>query len=331
MKNEEIIGIDVSKATLDVYILAKHRYLTVENSPVGFSKLLEACCTQLGSPKGSLFFCFENTGRYSRLLSVFLHESGIPYAMVNALDVKQSKGLVRGKTDRKDARTLALYASQRRESLSPTVLQSAEVSQLRQLIRLRDKLMKHRTAYKNGLKDLQDCYAEGESRFIKETQQRMAEQLTQEIKRVEQRMDEIIESLPDWSRNVELMRTVKGVGEVLARFIIIYTENFSRFSDPKKFACYAGVAPFEYASGSSVKGKTRVHSCANKQLKSLLNVAAMSAIQQKGEYREYYRRRAEAGKNNMSTLNVIRNKLLLRVFAVVKRQTPYVDLSLFAA
>ena len=92
-------------------------------------------------------------------------------------------------------------------------------------------------------------------------------------------MDEIIDAIPEWNQNVRLIRTVKGVGPVLARFLIIYTENFSRFTDPKKFACYAGIAPFEYSSGSSIKGKTRVHHCANKQLKSLLNVAAMSAIQ----------------------------------------------------
>ena len=265
------------------------------------------------------------------MLSVFLHEEGIPFSMVGALDVKQSKGLARGKSDRKDAKTLALYASQRKESLAPTQLQTAEVSQLRQLIRLREKLMKHRTAYKNGVKDLQDIYAESESDFIRDTQQRMIDQITQEIERVERRMDEIIDTIPEWNQNVRLIRTVKGVGPVLARFLIIYTENFTRFTDPKKFACYAGIAPFEYSSGSSIKGRTRVHHCANKQLKSLLNVAAMSAIQQKGEYKEYYQRRAQAGKNNMSTLNVIRNKLLLRVFAVVRRQTPYVDLSKFAA
>jgi transposase len=331
MKNKEIIGIDVSKATLDLYILSKQKYFTVDNNPSGFSRLLEFCCIQLKCQKKLLFFCFEDTGRYSRLLSVFLHEESIQYSMVSALDVKQSKGLVRGKSDRKDAKTLATYASQRKESLASTLLQTAEVSQLRQLIRLREKLMKHRTSYKNSVKDLTDYYKEGESDFIRGTQQRMIDLITQEIEQVERRMDEIIDSIPEWSQNVRLIRTVKGVGVVLARFIIIYTENFSRFTDPKKFACYAGIAPFEYSSGSSIKGKTRVHHCANKKLKSLLNVAAMSAIQQKGEYKEYYQRRGEAGKNNMSTLNVIRNKLLLRVFAVVKRQTAYVDLTTFAA
>ena len=57
----------------------------------------------------------------------------------------------------------------------------------------------------------------------------------------------------------------------------------------------------------------------------------MGAIQLNGEYKTYYERRTKEGKNKMSTLNIIRNKLIFRIFAVVKRGTPYVDLSKFAA
>ncbi len=159
----------------------------------------------------------------------------------------------------------------------------------------------------------------------------MVRHLDAEIKNVEERMDNIICSMPDWKENYKLVKSVRGVGPVISRYLIIYTENFTRFANYKKFACYAGIAPFEYASGSSVKGRTKVHSCANKQLKSLLNMAAMNAIQINGEYKLYYQRRKKEGKNNMSTLNIIRNKLLSSIFAIVKRQTPYVDLYKFAA
>ena len=137
--------------------------------------------------------------------------------------------------------------------------------------------------------------------------------------------------MPEWKTNYKLIQTVRGVGPVIARYLIIFTENFTRFATYRKFACYAGIAPFEYASGSSVRGRTRVHSCANKQLKSSLNIAAMNAIKINGVYKQYYQRRQKEGKNNMSTLNIIRNKLLAQIFAVVKRQTPYVDLYKFAA
>lgn len=331
MKNLSIIGIDVSKLFLDVYLLSKKYHFQVENSPTGFAQLLEICCNKLEVPREQLYFCFEHTGRYSRLLSVFLEQSGITFSQIPALDIKASKGISRGKTDRTDAKDIALYAWRKKDELKPTKLHSAETSELRQLVALRDKLIKHRTAYKNSIKDLQDCYYEGETEFIKDMQIRMINHLNEEIKKVEQRMDQIIGSMPEWKDNYQLIKTVRGVGPVIARYIIIFTENFTRFANYRKFACYAGIAPFKYASGSSVKGKTRVHPCANKQLKSLLNLAAMNAVQIPGEYKQYYQRRQKEGKNNMSTLNIIRNKLLSRIFAVVKRQIPYVDIYKFAA
>jgi transposase len=331
MKNLLFIGIDVSKLVLDVYILTCKYHFQVENSPLGFARLLEICCGKLAKPRNQLYFCFENTGRYSRMLAVFLEQTEITFSQIPALDIKASKGISRGKTDKADAKDIALYAWRKRDELVPTKLNSPQTSELRQLIALRDKLIKHRTAYKNSLKDLHDCFYEGETDFIRKTQQKMIKHLDLEIKNVEQRMDSIIIAMPDWNENFQLITSVRGVGPIISRYMIIYTENFTRFTNYRKFACYAGIAPFEYASGSSVKGRTRVHNCANKQLKSLLNLAAMNAIKTNGEYRQYYLRRQQEGKNNMSTLNIIRNKILARIFAVANRKSPYVDLYKFAA
>ncbi|MGC9341997.1 MAG: transposase [Bacteroidales bacterium] len=177
---------------------------------------------------------------------------------------------------------------------------------------------------------MEDCFEVGETTFIKEMAQRLIKQLEQEVALLEEEIDRIFASMGSWQMNYQLIQTIKGIGPVLAKYLMIYTENFTRFSCAKKFACYAGIAPFEYSSGSSVKGRTRVHRMANKHLKSLLNMSALSVIRIRGEYKQYYERRTEEGKNKMSTLNIIRNKLVLRVFAVVKRQTPYVDLAVFA-
>lgn len=329
MKNKEFIGVDVSKKTLDVYILSVKKHFTVSNDTEGFAKLLEICFGNVD--RTQIFFCFENTGRYSRLLSIFLCENNIQFLMANALDLKKSMGIVRGKSDQKDARTIALYAWRNRDSIKPSVLQSNQAVQLKQLLRLRDKLIKHRTAYKNAICDIEQSFPEGECDFIVQSQKRSIDHFNTEIEKVETQIELIIQSLPSWNINYNLMQTIKGIGPVLAKYIIGYTENFTLFKDPRKFACFAGIAPFEYSSGTSIKGKTRVHFLGNKHLKSLLNTAAMAVIQFNGEYKTYYNRRTAEGKNKMSTLNIIRNKLLFRVFAVVKRGTPYVDLSKFAA
>ncbi len=330
MKNKEFIGIDVSKNVLDIFILSLSFHFTVDNNPSGFAKLIETCFSKIKN-KEDIFFCFENTGRYSRLLSVFLEENNFPFLMANALDIKKSMGLKRGKSDIKDAKTIAIYAWKNRDQIQTTVLNSPQVGQLKQLLRLRDKLIKHRTAYKNAICDLHDCFFDGENDFIRSSQKRMIEHLNVEINKVEKQIELIIKSMPSWNINYNLIQTVKGIGPVLAKYIIVYTENFTLFHDPRKFACFAGIAPFEYSSGSSIKGRTRVHPLANKHLKSLLNIAAMGAIQLNGEYKTFYERRTKEGKNKMSTLNIIRNKLVFRIFAVVKRGTPYVDLSKFAA
>lgn len=330
MKNKEFIGIDVSKNVLDGFMFTSNFHFTIENNPKGFAQLLEICMAKLIT-RDNLFFCFENTGRYSHLLSVFLTENNISFSMVNPLDLKKSMGLKRGKSDKKDAQAIALYAWKNRDQLQPTVIHNAQTEQLKQLLCLRNKLIKHRTSYKNAIKDLDDCFVDGETDFVKATQIKLIDVLSTEISQVEHQIELIIRELPSWNNTYHLIQTIRGVGPVLAKYMIIYTANFTLFNDPRKFACFAGIAPFEYSSGTSVKGRTRVHPLANKQLKSLLNMAAMGAIQLEGEYKTYYNRRTKEGKNKMSTLNIIRNKLVFRIFAVVKRGTPYVDLSKFAA
>ena len=78
-------------------------------------------------------------------------------------------------------------------------------------------------------------------------------------------------------------------------------------NDPKKVACYAGVAPFEYRSGTSVRGKTRVSHQARKRLKLLIHMGTMSAIQVKGDLQDYYLRKLGKGKYTMLVLNTVRN------------------------
>jgi len=99
----------------------------------------------------------------------------------------------------------------------------------------------------------------------------------------------------------------------------------------RKFASYAGTAPFPYKSGTSLKGRNKVSNLANKKMKVLLNMCARSAIICNPEMKMYFQNRKEKGENGMSTINIIRNKLLARIFAVVQRGTPYVDTCKFAA
>jgi transposase len=160
---------------------------------------------------------------------------------------------------------------------------------------------------------------------------RRIKQLTEDIKEVEAAIKSIINQSEAVQENYKLLTSIKGVGFITAVYMIAYTDNFEKFSNSRQFSCYAGVVPFEHSSGTSIRGKSRVSHYANKKAKRLLNLAASVAIQHNKELKQYYQRRVAAGKSKMSTLNIIRNKLVDRMFAVIKRQTPYQEILSTAA
>jgi len=116
---------------------------------------------------------------------------------------------------------------------------------------------------------------------------------------------------------------MKKTKYLLALNMIVATGEFKRIKESKKFACYSGVAPFAYQSGSSVRGKTRVSKMANMTMKKLFHMAAMSAIQCCEELKLYYQRKVAEGKNKMSVLNAVRNKLISRVFVCINNKRLY--------
>ena len=120
-----------------------------------------------------------------------------------------------------------------------------------------------------------------------------------------------------------MVTSVKGVGMVLCVQLLVYTHAFTRLQNSRQLACYAGVAPFEHTSGSSIKGRTHTSNFANMTLKSSLHLAAISSIQHNPDLKKYYHRKVLEGKSKMSVINAVRAKLLYRVLAVVKRGTPY--------
>lgn len=119
------------------------------------------------------------------------------------------------------------------------------------------------------------------------------------------------------------MTSISGIGPVTASHVLVLTNEFKDFNSAKKFACYAGVVPFDHSSGKSIKGKARVSHLAHKGIKYLLHMAALSVIRLGGELSDYFIRKAATGKNKMLILNAIRNKLIHRIFAVVKNGIPY--------
>jgi len=125
-------------------------------------------------------------------------------------------------------------------------------------------------------------------------------------------------------RVYQLATSVTGIGLQTAAYLLLYTNCFTSFNQWRQLACYAGTAPFEHSSGSSIRGRTRLSKVGNMKIKALLSNGASAAIQSENEFSSYYYRKIAQGKAKMIALNGVRNKMLSRVFSVVNRGTPYV-------
>lgn len=330
MKKKDYVGIDISKEKVDTRLLNSKMDGIFDNTPSGFRKM-KSMIEKKVDKDTELLFCFEHTGLYAVPLQVYLEKENIAYHMVSGLQVKRSLGIQRGKNDRIDAKRLAEYAYLHRDAIQPQKLQSQHLIRLKYLLSMRSRLVKQRAGFKATVKDYKKCLALTNTDVMIHVQKEMIKVLDKQIAILEKEIREIIALDPKIQAQFTLITSVKGIGLITATYMIVLTNCFTQFKTWRKFACYSGTAPFEHQSGTSVWGKTKISHYANKQMKALLTNAAMSAIQYSPEIRLYYMKRLKEGKHKKVVVNIIRNKLISRVFSVVRRGTPYVELIKYAA
>ena len=324
MKIGNILGIDVSKNTLDCHLHLEHQQLdAIPNSAQGFKLLRKWLKKQCKTALSELLVVMEHTGIYTYGLEHFLHQQGIAYVKRPALDIKRSLGMIRGKSDKADARFISKYGWMRKEELSPMKPVSANLLELQQLMNYRDKVVADRASYQGRTKELTGQLADNVNSKITASSDYIMDVLGQEIKEIEQAIKNLLQSDPSLQANYDLATSVVGIGFATAVHFIIATENFARFSDARKLICYCGVAPFKHESGTSIRGRTRISHLANKKLKSLLTMAAICAVRFDEDLKRKYQQKIAEGKPKMSVINIIRAKLVERLFAVVKRQSKY--------
>lgn len=329
MKEFLVVGVDVSKATLDICFKPSGLTMQISNDLPGFKNWYSESRKILSSVTQTMVV-MEHTGSYSVRFEKFLRSKKIGYCKVNALQIKRSLGVIRGKNDKVDAVRIGEYGWLRKEQLKADEPCSEHIVKLKSLLSLRSKMVKDRSGYMCRLKEIKNTGDYLKSDPVIRIHTKIIITLTTEIKAVEKQIRELIKGNKELGKTSELIRSIKGVGEIVAAYMICYTNNFKRFSKARKFNCYAGLAPFKYESGTSIRGRARVSHLANKEAKTLLTLAASCAIRYDKELKKYYDKRVAAGMKKMSCLNIIRSKIVSRIFAVAKRQTPFVHLPLAA-
>lgn len=155
-------------------------------------------------------------------------------------------------------------------------------------------------------------------------QQKAVAELKEALKAIEKQIDQVIKEDERLKGLFKLIISVKGVGKVIAREVLLTTSGFLNFnpSQGKAFARYAGVVPGSKQSGK-MKGRNKIPKRGNKKLKSLLTMGAISLINTDNELGLYYDRKIKEGKKHLTVINAMRNKLILRIFAVVRNKVTY--------
>lgn len=322
----------MSKAFFDVsfYDKGKAHYAgQFSNNRTGFKQMMKLLKAKTEHPLVDWFICFENTGPYSKALFYWLSAQSITCKEESALKISRSLGLRRGKDDKTDSKDICKYAFEKKESLEPSELPKPLILKLKKLLSRRDFLVRHRTALKVSIKESKGVMDPELFEFLTEQNKALILLYDQQIKKIEARQKELIAGEDEVKKNFDLINSVIGIGPITSAYLIAVTANFSCFKNARKFASYSGIAPFPHSSGTW-QGKTKVSHLANKKIKSILSNGVQAAIKHDKQIQQYYQKKLAEGKPKGSIFNAIKNKLIQRVFSVIKRQTKYVPLGNYA-
>ena len=322
------IGIDFSKLKFDaaIYLLDTKEFVSnneFENNPEGYLAFMAWVNEKVVCKKSALLFCGEHTGYYSYNLPIALFEKGYDIWLTSGLDIKLSLGIKREKTDKLDAQAIALYSCRHVDKFIAFKPVSEAIVAIKDLLAYRNRLVEIRKILSTASGELNRVRKTDSSQFICQESKEQIKDLDKKILACEKRIKAVIKQDTVLSVNYKLITSIKGIGLVNSVLIIVATGNFTLFDDPRKFGCYAGVVPFKHKSGTSVKGKTRVSKLANKAIKTSLTLAARNSIRFDPQMREYYIRKKTEGKNDWLILNNVKNKLVHRIFAVVRTGKEY--------
>jgi len=320
------VGCDISKDYFDVAYHASKSSVYLgrfTNKVSGFKAMIKALKRQTKAQMSTWFICFENTGVYSKGLLEWLCSQQIPRIEENPLQINKSLGLRRGKNDVKDSKDICQYAYQRRDTITCSQLPDPVITQLKVLLSRRELLVKHKGALRVSLTEQSSLLSEQLLDTLMQSTQEVLIKIQEQIIWIEQQIETLIGQHKTMKTNRDLLRSVIGIGPIITAHMLVTTHNFSRFTDPRKFASYSGVAPFPNQSGKR-NGKWKTSKMSNRKINALLSCAAIAASIHDPQIKAYFKKKIEQGKPKGCAYNNVKNKLIQRIFAVIKRKTPYV-------
>jgi transposase len=302
------VGIDVSKRTLDVCLLPEGETFALSNDQEGVDELL----SRLEESPPELVV-LEATGRYERLAATSIAAAGIPVAVVNprrARDFAKAVGQL-AKTDRIDARVLARFAQAVDPSAS--VIPGEEAQALQAILARRRQIISMLVAESNRLQLAPNALQKRIRAHIG--------WLEKELSRTDRDLNEAIEASAAFKENEALLRSVPGVGPVLARTLLAELPELGEIAHRRLCALLVGVAPFNRDSGQS-RGKREVWG-GRAPVRAALYMGTLVATRFNPVLKEFYARLLSAGKAKKVALVACMRKLLSILNAMMRDRTPW--------
>ena len=234
------------------------------------------------------------------------------------LRIKKAGGFERGSNDKTASVKITWYAMRYQDNVKLWQPADSSMEKIKNLIAQRDRIINAVTQLTVPVNELKDCGCEAEAKQMEKIQKTALAAMKKTKLSIEALITKIVQQDELINKKVNQVQSIKGIGPVTAVALLVYTKIFDRFDNAKQLACYCGVVPFKKTSGTSIKYKSTVSPFANKKLKKLLHLCALSAIKNDKELHSYFERKVLEGKNKMSVINAVRNKLVHRVYAVLR-------------
>ncbi len=327
-----IVGADISKDKINFALRHSNDFLfekEIENTTTTLNKfikevksLVKSFAKEKKSDYG-LEFIMEHTGIYGNLLIECLSGQKMAMYAVSGLEIKRSSGITRGKNDIIDAQRIADYGVRFSDKLKPYTISNETISQLKGLRTKRSQLVAVRSQLTQANDDNKKFMDKELLKKLSKINEPIVKELNGAIDKIETEILDLIKNHDEIYENYKIALSIPGIGPVTATAFICATDNFTKFESAKALGSYCGVVPFDNSSGK-YKGKNKLSPIANKELKTLLQMGALSIICGKSPFASYYSKKVTVDKKNKRLAqNNVRNKILKTLFACIKNKTKY--------
>lgn len=309
----EYVGVDISKLTFDADWISQEKRVakSFTNDEAGYLSLLD----QIDS---DAHVVMEATGTYYLGLANFLYDNEIAVSVVNPIQTRHyaRMRLMRSKTDPVDARICRTYGEDQRPVLwNPP---NKTIDELNQLDSYLQGLVKQRTQVLNRLEAINQ--RPEISQYVLEGLEQQREDLSNRIHDCEDTMLVLVRA--HYGEIYELLTSIKGIGPRIAMMLIVLTDGFRRFKDPKEFVTFIGLSTFVRRSGSSLSVSS-ISKMGQSRLRHLLYVASMVAMQWNPSCQRFAERLRSNGKPHKVVRIAVANKMIRQAFAVVNKREAF--------